>query len=219
LKILIIGAGRVGRSLAAQLVRSGHSVTLIDKDETKMQALHDIDAEFLLKDATDPRTYEELDIKQYDVVVAVTDRDEVNLFVAAIASMYNIPRIYVRAKNPHTAKLVRVLGVDGVVVTPQIAANLLYSFIEGRYRPVNLVNTLIGEFHLVSVMVKETSQVRGLRPREIEAKGLIPRGVKILSIYHEGKFYDPEEAPPLDVGHVVIALVHREALERFRELF
>jgi len=219
LKILIIGAGRVGRALAVQLVRSGHSVTLIDKDESKMQSPHDIDAEFLLMDATDPRTYEELDIKQYDVVVAVTDRDEVNLFVAAIASLYNIGRIYVRAKNPHTAKLVRVLGVDGVVVAPQITANLLYSFIEGRYRPVNLVNTLIGEFHLVSVTVKETSQVRGLRPREIEAKGLLPRGAKILSVYHEGRFYDPEEAPPLDVGYVVIALVHKEALEGFRELF
>ncbi len=219
MRILIIGAGRVGSTLAAQLAKSGHSVTVIDKDESKVMAPEMIDAEFLLRDATDPRVYEELQLRDYDVVVAVTDKDEVNLFVAAVAKLYNIEKIYVRVKNPETSRLLRLLGVEGVVVAPLIAANILYSMIEGRYRLVRVVDTLIGEFHVVSATVKETSRVRGLTPEDIERRGLLPRGVKILSIYSEGVFYDPEEAPPLEPGFIVIALVHEEALKEFSELF
>jgi len=219
LRILIIGAGRVGSTLAAQLVKSGHSVTIIDRDERKIMEHEAIDAEFLLRDATDPRVYDELQLRNYDVVVAVTDRDEVNLFVAAVAKLYEVEKIYVRVKNPETSRLLRLLGVEGVVVTPLIAANILYSFIEGRYRLVRVVDTLIGEFHVVSATVKETSPIRGYTIEALEEKGLIPRGVKILSVYHEGVFYDPEEAPPLEPGFVVVALVHEDALKEFSELF
>ncbi len=219
MKILIIGAGRVGSNLAAKLVQSGHSVTVIDKDEDKVMNPENIDAEFLLRDATDPKVYEELQLRNYDVVVAVTDKDEVNLFVAAVAKLYDVEKIYVRVKNPETSRLLRLLGVEGVVVTPLIASNILYSMIEGRYRPVRVVYTLIGEFHVVSLTVKDTSRIRGLTPEELERRGLLPRGVKILSVYHEGVFHDPEEAPPLEPGFVVIALVHEEAIKEFSELF
>ncbi len=218
MRILIIGAGRVGSTLATLLSNTGHSVTIIDKDEDKILSL-EADVESYIRDATDPAVYEELDIKSYDVVVAVTDRDEVNLFVAAIARLNDINKIYVRVKNPHTSKLLRILGVDGVVVTPQIAANILFSFIEGRYRLVNVVNTLIGEFHLVSVTVRETSAVRGMTPADLEKRGLLPPGTRILSVYHEGQFYDPDEAPPLEPGFILIALVHSDALREFSELF
>ena len=219
MKILIIGAGRVGSALAAQLVKSGHSVTVIDKDASKVESPETVDAEFLVRDATDPKVYEELELRDYDVVVAVTDKDEVNLFVAAVAKLYNVNKIYVRAKNPETSRLLRLLGVEGVVVAPLVTANILYSLIEGRYRLVRVVDTLIGEFHIASATVRETSPVRGLKPADIERKGMLPEGVKILSIYHEGVFYEPEEAPPLEPGYVVIALVHEESLKKFSELF
>jgi len=218
LRVLIIGAGRVGSTLAELLSEAGHSVTIIDKNEQKIMNIQ-ADVESYIRDATDPAIYDELDIRMYDVVVAATDKDEVNLFVAAIAKLNNIEKVYVRVKNPKTSKLLRILGVDGVIVVPQIAANILYTLIEGRYRIVNLINTLIGEFRLVSLTVRETSPIRGLTPRDLEVRGMMPRGVKILAIYREDQFYDPNEAPPLEAGQIVIALVHEESLKEFNELF
>ena len=218
MRILIIGAGRVGSTLAELLSSAGHSVTVIDKNEEKVLSIQ-ADVESYIRDATDPEVYEELDIRIYDVVVAATDRDEVNLFVAAIAKLNNIEKVFVRVKNPKTSKLLRILGVDGIVVVPQIAANILYTLIEGRYKVVNLINTLIGEFKLVSLTVRETSTVRGIAPPELEKRGLLPRGVKILAVYWEDQFYDPSEAPPLEPGQIVIALAHEEAIKELSELF
>ncbi|MEB3806346.1 MAG: TrkA family potassium uptake protein [Desulfurococcales archaeon] len=218
MRVLIIGAGRVGSTLAELLSSAGHSVTVIDKSEEKVLNIQ-ADVESYIRDATDPSVYEELDIRIYDVVVAATDRDEVNLFVAAIAKLNNIEKVYVRVKNPKTSRLLRILGVEGIIVVPQIAANILYTMIEGRYKVVNLVNTLIGEFKLVSLTVRETSSVRGITPLELEKRGLLPKGVKILAIYWEDRFYDPSEAPPLEPGQIVVALAHEESIKELSELF
>lgn len=218
MRVLIIGAGNVGNKLAELLSEAGHSVTLVDNDERKLEGV-EADVERYARDATDPSLYEELDLSQYDAVVAATDRDEVNLFVATIAKINNVERVYVRVKNPQTSRLLRALGVDGAIVVPVVAANILYSMIEGRYNVINLVNTLIGEFRLVSVTVREASSARGLTVRELEEKGMIPRKVKILAVFKEDQFYDPYEAPPLEAGCVVIALVHEESIEEFSELF
>ncbi|MEB3846906.1 MAG: TrkA family potassium uptake protein [Desulfurococcales archaeon] len=218
MRILVIGAGRVGSTLAERLSNAGHSVTVIDRDESKLVSIQ-ADVESYVRDATDPDTYEELDVRMYDVIVAATDRDEVNLFVAAISKLYNIEKIYVRVKNPKTSRLLRMLDVEGIVVVPQLAANILYSMIEGKQRMVSIADALVGEFKLAALTVKETSPVRGMTPREVEAEGLLPKEAKIFAIYSRDRFYDPDEAPPLESGDVVILLLHESALEKIGELF
>lgn len=220
MRILIIGAGIVGSTLAEKLSNAGHSVTIIDKDEDRITKVGSmIDAEALVKDATSPEVYEELDIESFDVIVAVTDRDEVNLFTAAIARLYNVENIYVRIRNPQTSRILDILGVKGVVPEPQLVANIFYSMIEGVNTVVNLIPTLTGDFHLVSVAVRPTSIVRGKWVRDLVKDERFPRGVKILAVYDGENLIDPEVAPVLDVGHTVIALVHRDSLREFSNLF
>ena len=220
MRVLIIGAGAVGSVLAERLSNVGHSVTIIDKDEDRITRIGStIDAEALVKDATSPEVYEDLDIESYDMIIAVTDRDEVNLFAAAIARLYNVENIYVRIRNPQTSRILDILGVKGVVPEPQLIANIFYSMIEGSYTIVELIPALTGEFHLVSAAVKPTSLVRGKWVRDLVNGGILPKGVKILAVYDGENIIDPESAPMLDVGHVVIALVHRESLREFSNLF
>ncbi|MCE4605407.1 MAG: TrkA family potassium uptake protein [Desulfurococcales archaeon] len=220
MRILIIGAGIVGSTLAERLSNAGHSVTIIDKDEDKITKVGSmVDAEALIKDATSPEVYEELDIESYDIIVAVTDRDEVNLFTAAIARLYNVENIYVRIRNPQTSRILDILGVKGVVPEPQLVANIFYSMIEGMHTVVNLIPTLTGDFHLVSVAVRPTSIARGKMLRDLVRDERFPRGVKILAVYDGENLIDPESAPVLDVGHTLIALVHRDSLREFSNLF
>jgi len=219
LKVLIIGAGRVGSHLAQLLSNLGHDITVVDKNERRILAvMNQADVEGLARDVTDPSFFEEIDLAAYDAVVVATDRDEVNLFVASIAKLYNVERIFVRAKNPQTVTLLNMIGVESAVVEPVIAANIIFAHLQGRYEIVNLVSSLSADFFLVAGVVKETSRLRGKLPAHAMEEGLIPGSVRLLAVFDGEKFYSIDEAPVLDVGHVVIALVTEKGLKEFSEL-
>jgi len=216
-RILIIGAGEVGRLLAKRLSEIGHSVTVVDKDEERIVSLSDeADVMGVVRDATDPSLYDEIDLSTYDVVVAATDRDEVNLFIAAIAKMYRIPRIFVRVRNPETSRLLSMLGVEGVIAERQIAANIIFSYIQGQYSIVELIPALQGDFLIVSGVVRSTSPLRGKSLRELEK--VLPRGSKLLLVYHEGEFKDPREVPYLEEGMMPIIITRRDVLRDVAKL-
>ncbi len=217
MRILIIGAGEVGRLLAKRLSEIGHSVTVVDKDEERIVSLSDeADVMGVVRDATDPSLYDEIDLSTYDVVVAATDRDEVNLFIAAIAKMYRIPRIFVRVRNPETSRLLSMLGVEGVIAERQIAANIIFSYIQGQYSIVELIPALQGDFLIVSGVVRSTSPLRGKSLRELEK--VLPRGSKLLLVYHEGEFKDPREVPYLEEGMMPIIITRRDVLRDVAKL-
>ncbi len=173
----------------------------------------------MVRDATDPQLYEDIDLQTYDVVVACTDKDEVNLFVAALARLYKIERVFVRAKNPQTPTLLQLLGVESVIVEPQITANIIYAMIQGRYGLVDLITSLSGDFRIVAASIKETSLLRGKTVMDALREGLIPPGAKILAVFDGERFYDVEDSPVLDVGFVIVALVSKNSLKEFSELF
>ncbi|MEB2837098.1 MAG: TrkA family potassium uptake protein [Desulfurococcales archaeon] len=217
MRILVIGVGEMGKILAKRLSEIGHSVTVVDKDEDRVVAVSDeADVMGIVRDATDPRLYEELDMSSFDVVVAATDRDEVNLFVAAIARMYRVPRVFVRVRNPETARLLNMLGIEGVIAERQIAANIMYSYIQGYYSIVELIPALQGEFLVVSGVVRSTSPLRGKSIREAEK--MIPRGARLLLVYYEGEFRDPREVAYLEEGMMLIFIARKDVLREVAKL-
>ena len=133
--------------------------------------------------------------------------------------MYNVENVYVRIRNPQTSRILDILGVKGVVPEPQLIANIFYSMIEGAYTIVDLIPALTGEFHLVSAAVRPTSVIRGKRVRDLDVGGVMPKGVRIIAVYDGENIIDPDSAPMIDVGHTVIALVHRDSLREFSNLF
>jgi len=122
MKVLIAGAGSVGRSIARDLLAHGHSVLLIDSNPAAMRVAQVADAEWMLADACELSALEEAGVEDMDVVVAATGDDKANLVISFLAKTeFGVPRTVARVNNPRNEWLYdETWGVDVAVSTPRI---------------------------------------------------------------------------------------------------
>jgi len=216
MRILIIGAGDTGRHLARMLSGKGNEVIVVDKDKEKCKLVaEEADVYAINKDATDLSLYEEVDLRKLDVMVAATDKDEVNLFVALIAREHGVPRIIVRVKDEKVARLLERVGIERAICVPYVIAGLIQSFIEGKYSLINISPTFSGTYGLVSITLAENDTSIGKTLDDLR----LPLASKVIAVFDGERFLDPEEVRELRPGYEVIALVRNDIVEEFIRAF
>lgn len=127
MRVVIAGAGSVGRSIARELIHNGHDVLLIDKDADDVVAARVPDAAWLLADVCEISTLEEARVAECDVVVAATGDDKVNLVLSLLAKTeFAVPRTVARVNNPRNEWMFdEAWGVDVAVSTPRLMTALV----------------------------------------------------------------------------------------------
>ena len=127
MRVVIAGAGSVGRSIANELLAADHEVTLIDKQPSAMRVASVAEAEWLLADACELSTLTQAKLEECDVIVAATGDDKVNLVVSLLAKTeYGVPRTVARVNNPKNEWMFdESWGVDVAVSTPRMLSALV----------------------------------------------------------------------------------------------
>ena len=170
MRVVIVGAGSVGRSIGRELIHNKHQVLFIDKyvDEAKSQSVPD--ANWLLADACETSTLREAGLEDCDVVVCATGDDKVNLVVSLLAKTeFGAGRTVARISNPKNEWMFdESWCVDVAVSTPRLMTALveeavsvgdlvrLFQFQQGRAAMVEItvpvdspvVGTAIGDLEL-----------------------------------------------------------------------
>ncbi|WP_191564800.1 potassium channel family protein [Janibacter melonis] len=127
MRVVIAGAGSVGRSIARELLDNEHEILLVDKhaDEARVAKLPE--ASWLAGDACEISTLLEAGLADCDVVVAATGDDKVNLVVSLPAKTeFGVPRTVGRVNNPKNEWMFdESWGVDVAVSTPRIMTALV----------------------------------------------------------------------------------------------
>ena len=165
MKIIIAGAGRVGYVVAQSLEAEGHDVTLIDRDaETIEHAANELDVICCLGSATNPDTLREAGAESADVLMAVTESDEVNMICALAARRLGAKYIVARIRDPEylaqTEFLREAIGLS-VIVNPEISRIL-------RFPSAVRVETFSkGSVEILDYRVPEKSPLQGLSLREM----------------------------------------------------
>jgi len=100
-KILILGAGQVGSTVAESLVGEANDITIVDTDGEKLRQLQDrLDLRTLTGNASHPSVLEHAGIADTDMLLAVTQSDEVNMVACKLAaSLYNTPTRIARVRS------------------------------------------------------------------------------------------------------------------------
>lgn len=122
MRVVIAGAGSVGRSIARELLAHEHEVTLIDRQPTAMRVAQVAEADWLLADACELPTLREARTAECDVMVAATGDDKANLVISLLAKTeFGVPRTVARVNNPKNEWMFdEAWGVDVAVSTPRI---------------------------------------------------------------------------------------------------
>ena len=104
-RLILLGAGKVGRTLAEQLQEEESDITLIDVSSNVITSLqNDIDAMGIVGNGASINTLVEAGIENADILIAVTGSDEMNLLCCLIAQKTGHCQTIARVRNPIYAK-------------------------------------------------------------------------------------------------------------------
>ena len=115
MKIIIVGAGRVGSSVAESLVSEQNDITVIDADPARVADLQDrFDLRGLVGNAALPSTLKQAGADDSDMLIAVTAFDETNLVACKIAAdLFNVPTRIARVRNVELQQHPQLIGEQG----------------------------------------------------------------------------------------------------------
>lgn len=207
MRVVIAGAGSVGRSIARELSRS-HDVALLDREASAIRVASVPNVEWLLADACDPGALIEAGIENCDIVVAATGDDKSNLVISMLSKLvYGVPRVIARVNNPRNEWLFdESWGVDVPVSTPRIMTTL----VDEALSEGDLVR--MTRFHrsgasLFQTHLPETAPAVGLSVGEV----VLPAGTVITSVVRDGIPLSAERDLTLETGDQVLIILSAEA--------
>jgi trk system potassium uptake protein TrkA len=121
-RVIIIGAGKIGRHLARELAEAGHAVTVAESDaEVARRLAESVDALVLEGDGTNMSVLKDAEVSRTDWLLAVTGQDEVNLTACELGETLGAKRVLARLNDPRNRATFDALGVPVVAVTDLIS--------------------------------------------------------------------------------------------------
>ena len=205
MKVVVAGAGAVGRHLSADLAARGHQVTLIDQDPETVEKVRRLVPEVtvVLGDACEPWVLEGAELSTAEVVVAATGDDEDNLVTSLLAKQeFAVPRVLARVNHPKNEWLFNEQwGVDAAVSPPHI----LTAMVEEAVTVGDLVRLLQlegGRVSLVEMTMPATSPNVGVALKELP----LPPDAAVVAILRDGHVVFPQPETMLNAGDEVVAL-------------
>ncbi len=115
MKILILGAGRVGESVAESLVSEKNDITVVDTDPARLRALQDrLDLRGVVGNGIQPSVLREAGIEDTDMLISCAPQDETNLVACKVAKdQFNVQTTIARVRSPEFQDGSPLLGKDG----------------------------------------------------------------------------------------------------------
>ena len=193
MNIIIAGCGKVGQTLAERLTDIGHEVTVMDKDfEHLTSVTGSADVMGFQGDCTSVHNQVEAGIKGADLLIAVTDNDEINMLTCLIARKAGHCQTIARIRSPQYTDeinyLKEELGLSMSINPEMVAADEMVRHIQ---IPSALeVDTFAkGKVSLIGIEVPEKSILDGLAIKDLPSK--IGTNSLICVAEHEGKIVIP----------------------------
>lgn len=206
MKVMIVGAGKLGYKLAESMVQEEIDVTVVDTNQKVLDAVNEhLNVLTVLANGIEVSILRELNIETYDLLVASTTSDETNTLICSLAKKLGCVTTIARIRNPEYTKqldfIKSEMGIDHIVnpdlATAQSVEKYLlknYSFYSGEFAR--------GKVQMIDFNIENMTEFVGHRLMEL--KGF--DSLLITAISREGEIIIPDGSTILernDTIHVI----------------
>ncbi|TLF79474.1 potassium channel family protein [Nocardia cyriacigeorgica] len=213
MKVAIAGAGAVGRSIARELLRSGHQVMLLERQLDHIDPAAIPDAIWVHADACELALLEDADLETYEVVIAATGDDKANLVHSLLAKTeFGVRRVVARVNDPRNEWLFDgSWGVDVAVSTPRLLASLVEEAVSVGDL-VRLMTLRQGQANLVELTLPPDTSLAGKPVRTLK----LPRDTALVTILRGGRVIVPEADDPFEGEDELLFVTSPEGEDELR---
>lgn len=210
-KVMIIGAGRIARTLVTQLNSANVSVKVIENNRKRceeMAAILKSGSIAIFGDGTNVDLLAEEGISSADVVVCLTEDDRLNLMMALIAKHMGAKKTVVRVYRTEYVDLIEKVGVDVVISARLLSASEVLAFV--RRGGVTRVSILEGaKAEAVEVIVQKGTRAEGKKLMEVD----LPKSCLVCAYVRKNKAAIPNGNTILLHGDKIILFCLRGAAQ------
>ncbi len=202
MKIIILGAGQVGTSVAKNLVSEANDITVVDTNQKSLQILGErYDLQTVYGNASNPSILKKAGADDSDMIIAVTNSDEINMIACQVAyTLFHTPTKIARVRNldylNHTTLFAQeALPID-VLINPELLVTKYIEDLISFPGALQVLDFADGKAQMVAVRVTNSSILCHLKITELpehfpnvefrivtmfrEGKGIIPDGETII---------------------------------------
>lgn len=218
MKIIILGAGQVGGTLAENLASEKNDITVVDIDNERLGELQDrIDIGVINGPASHPSTLEQAGAKDADLLIAVTNSDEINIVACQIAyTIFHTPKRIARVRATAYLDKKELFNDDNIPINVIISPELLVTHYIHRLvqnpGALQVLDFAEGKVQLVAIKAYYGGPIVG---EEIQAiRDHMPNiDTRVAAIYRRGQTISPEANTIIEAGDEVFFIVDKEHIK------
>jgi trk system potassium uptake protein TrkA len=216
LNIIIVGCGMVGATLIEQLTAEGHDITIIDKDAVRVKELSDLyDCMGVVGNGASFTVQIEAGIKDANLIIAVTESDELNLLCCTVARRVGGCSAIARVRNPdysiEIGYLREKLGL-AMIINPELEASREMARLLCVPSALEIDAFAHGQAEMVKFKVRTGSMLDRM---SVKTLGANTESVLVCGVEREGKVIIPNGNTVLKAGDIIAIVAPRKAAREF----
>ncbi len=219
MRVVICGAGHVGGHAAEVLAAADHSITVIDRDESRVRLISDrLDVATMARDCTHAETLIEAGCVKADLLVAATESDEVNLLTASIAKGLGARKTVARVHEgtfyeQATFRYDEHLGIDSLIC-PEFATAESIAHVLRNPAAIAIESFARWQIEMQEFRVDEKAPAIGKPLMDLSL-----RGARMAAITQGGEVRTPTADTTVGPGDAVVLIGDHGSMEKAVRLF
>lgn len=175
MKIIIVGGGKIGATLIESLEGEGHDITFVDCDQKVVDEMNNIyDVMCVCGNAVDNDTLDGAQVSSADLLIAVTNSDEINMLICFIAKKMGVAYTVARVRNPEfndkrMEQVKQYLDISFTINPELLAASEIFNILK-LPAAINIETFSRRNFSMIELSLKDGSHLDGMSLIDLRKK-------------------------------------------------